>query len=431
MKILSRTIKRIIFCRNAATLCRLLLHLLFLYVITFAIIMPLACNDLRNSLYYNQTFTISPKGVQEKIIKANEQSLNAARKFLHSWTTNSTPIPEEASPAKESKIRIELVIASQSRNKVGSHLDRYEPNYLTQVVAKWVDLLQQDMEVESQYYYHATMCNVDSDPASYKELQELTKHLPAFSRFSAKDSFNLATATRKERIIKERRDFIFCIETALKSKPKYILFLEDDSLPTSDFFHVLRQLMNTHLEKNYHMGESRAIQNVSWIKLYHPDYYSSFIAYEIERVPEWISLSVILASMLTYINNKLNIFRGQIHLLWLMFLAYSLLLTQAIGRPNIMNFRRYFSPYLYSFYPSPGCCMPGMLFTNHGAQGAIDYMKYTLTKFKGLAKDQVLDMYVKHSPTKVIRFMVQPNLLTHIGMVSGVRAGVDPSRVDY
>ena len=402
---------------------------LLLFIGTFLLIMPLVCNNIRNTLLYNKSITIDYKEEERRLVQSNDVRLRKARDYL--LTVDLDQIRDTSKADDRNKTRIELIIVTQSRNRIGQKLQHYKPNYLTQVVAKWIKLLQKAAFNTTSYSVRPSVCNVDEDPKTYFEANEIAKYIHMVTRFENKSSqVTLSSSSVLTRKTKEKEDFVFCHKTFLRKNPDYLLVVEDDALPRDDFFTVLRHLLDTHLERKVVRGEVAPKETISWIKLYHPEYFSHFVAYEIERVPEWLALSAVLGTILTLLNAKYSVFKGNIYLLWVIFIAYSVLLTVIISRPNIMWLRRFFTPYLYSYYRAPGCCTPGMLYTLHGAEGFTNYLNATLKKHRRYARDQVQDLFVQDSPVKINRYMVQPNLVTHIGLVSSVRIGVDVSRVE-
>merc|ERR1712150_406247 len=197
----------------------------------------------------------------------------------------------------------------------GRKIQRYEPHYLTQVVHKWIVLLRAAKLDMSSISVHLSVCNVDEDPRSYREAEELKRFVPMVTRFNNyNDSkFHLTNSMNIERKRKEKQDFVFCQSEFLANDTDYLLVVEDDAMPKDDFITVLNHVIHTHLEYNIVRGDVRETGgNVSWVKLYHPEAFSLFVAYEYERVPEWLALSAVLGSLLTFINCKLNMFKGNI-----------------------------------------------------------------------------------------------------------------------
>lgn len=415
-------------CRCCNFLCRCLTRIakmknlinrihLFLYFITFFVIMPIVCFNMKNSLYFVKHNEI---GMQQFLREKNSERINEAQHYFEMLDqTKLNPILQSFnSDQRAGSLRIAIMIITVSRNR--HKIDSYEPMYLTQVVWKFLSLLQ---GIKAEGFLHQVtfgICNVDHDPGTYGEARNISHFVPVFQRFN-KVHFSMVHILEKE-----KQDYVFCLNQSLENNPDYVLLVEDDALPTADFFHVLDYTLNMHLNRRSVRGELvPQFENIAFVKFYHPENLLSFWNLEIERIPELIALTVLLGTVLTgffvfVVKDK----KSNVSAITGSLFIYSFLVVAIIGRPNFTNLRSVLSPYLHTFTPAPSCCTEALLFPYRGAVEVISYLDKITCRNK-FAKDSGLDNLV--SERKLRAYLVQPNTFTHVGLYSSLRDKiVDP-----
>ena len=83
-----------------------------------------------------------------------------------------------------------------------------------------------------------------------------------------------------------------------------------------------------------------------------------------------------------------------------------------------MCIRDSLSPQLYQVTPTPSCCIPAVLWTRHGALGVSRYLlNVTCTALR--STDIRMDEF--RETTGARGLLVQPNLFSHIGLLSTLR----------
>lgn len=390
---------------------------LFLYSITFFVILPIVCFNMKNSLYFVKHNEI---GMKQLLLEKNSERINEARHYFEMLDQMKlNPMLQSFNGNQRAgSLRIAIMIITVSRNR--HKIDSYEPMYLTQVVWKFLSLLQ---GIKAEGFLHEVtfgICNVDHDPGTYDEATNISHFVPVFQRFS-KTHFSMVHTLEKE-----KQDYVFCLNRSLENDPDYVLLVEDDALPTADFFHVLDYTLNMHLNRRSVRGELvLQFEDIAFVKFYHPESLLSFWNLERERIPELIALTVLLGTVITIVyvfivkDKKSNVsaITGSLFI-------YSFLVVAIIGRPNFTNLRSVLSPYLHTFTPAPSCCTPALLFPAKGAVEVISYLD-KITCSNNFGKDSGLDNLLSERNLKA--YLVQPNTFTHIGLYSSLRDKiVDP-----
>ena len=201
---------------------------------------------------------------------------------------------------------------------------------------------------------------------------------------------------------------------------RYVLLVEDDTLPNPDFFPVLKRTLDHHLEKSFLRGsfDDQSRQDIAYVKFYHPDRLLGYISIDPERLTELFGLAsvcgiIVVSVFRTPWNKSVNAFIG-----WIVYFA---LLFLVLGRAHVNSIRNFASPYLHSFSPAPSCCTPAVLFPRIGGQEVVRFLNSTTCK-KGFGKDSALDKFIKTTHFKA--YIVQPNTFKHIGMYSSLRKSV-------
>ncbi|KAK3094554.1 hypothetical protein FSP39_003327 [Pinctada imbricata] len=397
------------------TRLRFLIHLLCLIAVTFLVVLPVFSFKLKFSIYY----PLWPRNKvlkQTEMRKENDDRLKEAETYLSQVRTKQSRFGEPSGP-----VDLVICIITVSRNR---HVfDSYEPKYLTQVVSRFSYLLENAGKL--RYSYHLSVCDVDDDPQSYREAQKLSRTFDVFHRFPIRNSsrpFNRPYRTIDDTLEKEKQDYIFCGEEALKRNASNVFLVEDDALPHDDVISVVEYILQNYIKSNF--GSVTRKQEVAYFKFYHPDRLLGYISLEAERLPELVSISVLLATAMTSLYLKLRPKAVSYKtLVWIGFLIYSSLLFIFIGRQTFIELRR-ISRNLYQVTPAPSCCTPAMLYTKNGFIKISEHLKSVRCKNR-YGKDTALDEF--RTKSGLIARMVQPNLFTHIGMYSSLRDQVlDP-----
>lgn len=383
-------------------------NLLALYAITFLVILPLACFNMENSLYF---LSYSKDGVKQRQLEENSRRLEEAHRYFETLdlTKLDALLQSLANDQNPGALKIAITIITVSRNLYRrSEFDKFQPMYLTQVTWKFLTKLY---SIKAEGFLHRitlSICNVDNDPNTYEEAKSISHVVPVFQRF------NKTHVSQVHVLEKEKDDYVFCLNRSLENNPDYVLLVEDDALPTSDFFSVLDRTLKLHLVQRIARGEFIAqFENIAFIKFFHPERLLSFWNFDRERIPELIAITILLGISLKSVYNFIA--KGKESSVALCLFIYSFLVIAIVGRPNFTNFRSIFSPYLHTFTPAPSCCTQAMLFPFTSAAEVISYL-HKVTCHDKFGKDSGLDRMI--SETKLKAYLVQPNTFTHVGIYS-------------
>ena len=386
-----------------------------LYGLTYLIILPLICVDLQHSVYFIKPKNLLP--MQTNMKKWNVERVENSKKYLQLFRKNTV-----SNFALNQTFSSDVVIGIISKSRDGFVGKTANPQYLTQSVASFLKILN-DPHNEIKLKLQIFICNVDPEPSSFTEAQNISNFVTMVTHYLNRSAPSYGSILKKERI-----DYAFCLTKGVKFGGKYILLVEDDTLPMKDMFNVLEHTIFHCIEKGISRGESRGVMNdLAFVKFYHPHRVNNYAGLECQRWSEWIGLSILLSSLSTYVAFRLwqpKTFSA--NQLWFWLFVYYLLLLLSIGRPYVLEIRRLLSPHFFIFAPSPSCCTPAMLYPRFSALEIADYMLNPSLALK-IAKDNVLDKFLSEKKRRA--FIVEPNTFTHIGLISTLR-GMDKALLD-
>ncbi|XP_060072428.1 post-GPI attachment to proteins factor 4-like [Ylistrum balloti] len=249
------------------------------------------------------------------------------------------------------------------------------------------------------------LCNTDTTDSDHTEAEFMSLYIPMVTKSSHQSNKrNKQTDVRR----KEARDYIYCLVQARSMAPKYVLMVEDDSIPTENFLDVIQ-----------HSLQQIGNRKFAYLKLFYPLKWQGF-AFEISRLLELLCFGAIGGSISLVFHYFCLLNRRRKYSQNVQFtlgLLLTIVVVHLIGRQNIMTLRT-FSRDLYSLKPSPACCTPAMLYpadtiktlTNflnqsqkHQSQVKIDLQIYNFTQIYNLPG-----------------YQIEPNLFRHVGMVSSL-----------
>uniref|UniRef100_A0A8C5XA05 Post-GPI attachment to proteins GalNAc transferase 4 n=1 Tax=Malurus cyaneus samueli TaxID=2593467 RepID=A0A8C5XA05_9PASS len=355
------------YCRRSSPF----IHLLTLTVLTFGVLAPLICHRLLHSYFYLRRWHLSP--MSQEFLAQNQQEGRAA---LHYFETIDTFQP----------LLLITIITVQRRNDF---------HYVLQVAARFHRLLQQcGTHCQS---HRLLLCNVESDPNSHQDVRLLSSFFPMVSRGKpARESDPSLNPFEKE-----KQDYVFCLEQSLLAyNPEYVLLVEDDAVPEDEIFSVLQHLFSARFSKPY-------LRDALYFKLYHPERLQRYFNPEPMRLLEWLGL---------------GLFLGPVWGLVAFFALYSMALSELVGRHYGLELRR-LHPALYNVVPASECCTPAMLFPASSARRALGYLRELRCR-RGFAKDTALYSLLRGRGENA--FVVEPNLVRHVGMYSSLRLNSNP-----
>ncbi|XP_023800069.1 transmembrane protein 246 [Cyanistes caeruleus] len=352
------------------------IHLLTLTVVTFAVVAPLICHRLLHSYFYLRRWHLNP--MSQEFLEQNQQEGQDA---LHYFEKMQMPNASEVSGSEAFQPLLLITIITVQRQN--------DFHYVLQVASHFHRLLQK-CGVRCQSH-RMLLCNVESDPSIHQDVRLLSSLFPMVSR----DRTGENPDPSLNQFEKEKQDYVFCLEQSLLVyNPEYILLVEDDAVPEKEIFSVLQHLFLARFSKPY-------LRDALYFKLYHPERLQHYFNPEPMRILEWLGLGMFLGPVLTF--------------------AYCWA-SELVGRHYGLELRR-LHPALYNVVPASECCTPAMLFPAASARRASEYLQGLRCR-QGFAKDTALYSLLRGKGENA--FVVEPNLVRHVGMYSSLRLNSNP-----
>ncbi|XP_061488840.1 post-GPI attachment to proteins factor 4 [Rhineura floridana] len=373
------------------------LRFLALTVVTFGVLAPLACQQLLHSYFYMRRWYLSPMS-QDFLRQNQEDGLSALRYFERLPAPNSSE--QLASGVSRPWLLITIITVKR----------RPEFHYVLQVASRFHLLLQ---ECGPPCRHHQLLlCNVEADPSRHWDAKQLAGFFAVVNRYGSGEKLELSL----NQFEKEKQDYVYCLEKSLQAyDPEYVLLVEDDAVPEEEIFSVLHHLLQVRFTKPH-------LRNALYVKLYHPERLQHYINPEPMRILEWLGIGMFWGSLLGFVYAWVS---SRSSLTWpivLFFALYSMLLVELVGRHYLLELRR-LAPPLYNIVPVTECCTPAMLFSAPSARRTLGYLKELRCR-PGFAKDIALYSLLRAKGEQA--FVVEPNLVRHVGMFSSVRTNDNP-----
>ncbi|KAF7237549.1 hypothetical protein EYD10_15761 [Varanus komodoensis] len=287
---------------------------------------------------------------------------------------------------------------------------RPEFHYVLQVASHFHRLLQECGP--SCRHHRVLLCNVEAEPGSHWDAMLLANFFAMVSRYGGRKDLEFSL----NRFEKEKQDYTYCLEKSLQAyNPEYVLLVEDDAVPEEQIFPVLHHLLQVRFSRPH-------LQDALYVKLYHPERLQHYINPEPMRILEWFGVGMFWGSLLSFVYVRVT---NRSSLSWpimLFFALYSMLLVELVGRHYFLELRRLAPPF-YNVVPVTECCTPAMLFSAPSARRALGYLK-DLRCRQGFAKDTALYSLLRTKGERA--FVVEPNLVRHVGVFSSLRLNDNP-----
>ncbi|XP_064630728.1 post-GPI attachment to proteins factor 4-like [Lineus longissimus] len=390
---------------------RILITFSLIYIITFTMILPMSLRKIKHSIFYSRD--LDTDAIKHDIRTERDLNIDRAQvalDFLEMKRMNSV-----TNDGGLGSLHVLISVISLRRNLEG---DGYDPFYLSQTVTRAYQLIREfegQSGIKSERRFGLALCNVDASPEEHTELTELSESLniAVFNRF---ENRSVSEQERNDVYEKEKGDYAYCLKESLKSKPKYVLLLEDDTVPVDNALWVIDHMITTYLSKDFR-------NEIAYVKFYHPPRFLPLVVW-----PEVVGLGLICSTVALFSHYLVSRpRRSELWLRWILWTFYFILIFITIGHVNTSQLR-HFSKHFYIIDDALECCTPSVLYPYESASTVANYLDAHLSN-SSYAKDLVLLSYLKESGAKAL--MVTPNVFKHIGMYSVVKAGIkDPYIVD-
>ncbi|KAK2819449.1 hypothetical protein Q7C36_021095 [Tachysurus vachellii] len=357
-------------------------RVLVLCVMTFGVLLPLCCHRCLYSYYFLKSWYL-----EERSAEALRQSYEDGQEALAYWQDMMVGRAVKGDVSERPELLVTVVTARRS--------DALQYHYLLQVMRRLNILLQGCTDTTCAA---VLVCDVESGP---QENEDATLVEKRFRVVRQGKGLNQDVNVFE----KEKRDYVFCLRQSMQIvKPRNVVVLEDDALPSTDFFFTIRDLLSR-----------RFISHSLYVKLYHPERLQRYWNPEPYRILEWVGLGVFGASLVLLFLAFYTRFSLPFSVPFFFFLvAYIMAVAELIGRHYLLELRRV-SPQLYAVSPATECCTPAMLFPANKSLHVADLLD-AATCMRGNAKDMVLYLHAGSAHS------LEPNAIWHIGAFSSIRA---------
>ena len=343
-------------------------------------------------------FFMSEDAERHRLLSENEQRLLRSDAWLEQYRAEKDPrVATDSASAVDVGITV-LTMRRGRRMTGGGAGSLYRARYLTQAVAEMLRLLN-DTSLHLRYSLH--LCNVDDSPDLFSEAAELEDVVPVFRRYGEGSPPPPHSVWEKLKL-----DYVYCLQQTLRQGVRYALLLEDDAVAHHHVLHVVEDVLRRVLE-------TPAGSSVAYVKLYHPQRLLGYFSLEVERLPELLALALTLGAALTLLQRDVK----DAAVTWAGWAVVVAVLALAVGRTNLLELRR-LSYQLYQVTPTPSCCIPAVLYTRRGAQDLAAFLR-NVTCTARRSTDIRMDEFRERGGWRGL--LVQPNLFSHIGLLSSLR----------
>lgn len=352
--------------------------------LTFGLLLPLCCHHCLYSYYFLKSWYL-----QQTSEEALRRSYEAGQEALTYWRDVVVGGAMLADVPEQPELLVTVVTVRRT--------DGLQYHYLLQVMQRLDVLLR---GCGDRPCAAVLVCDVESGPQDNEDAVLVEKRFNVVRRGKRVDlDVNIFE--------KEKRDYVFCLRQSVETvKPRNVVVLEDDALPSTDFFSVIHDLLGR-----------RFITHSLYVKLYHPERLQRYWNPEPYRILEWVGLGVFGASMIFLLMAFFPRFSPPYSVpLFLFLVAYIMVGAELIGRHYLLELRRV-SPQLYAVSPATECCTPAMLFPGNMSSHVAELLD-SVTCMKGNAKDMVLYHQAGSAHS------LEPNAVQHIGAFSSVRSNL-------
>lgn len=388
-----------------------------LYVVTFLVVLPILFGDCNHSVYFTlRRYCSDRTPFIKQLLQQDENRLHSAQKFFAS--ADQTQVVAALDQLAEKRPTVDIVIAMVTVARKPLVNGSHTPEYITKSIWKLISQLT-DPKIMSDFPYSVKMiiCNGGWKPVLNKPALRLGKYVRLLNISGKTEPQTVADVKENEKI-----DYMVCLNESLKYMPRYVLALEDDAFATDDMFTLLKYVISEKLERRISQGRTiTGSQEEVYVKLNHPECKLWYYKPGLHNKLELLGLSFLLGTSLALIHEAVMKYmdqstsREQDMLNLIAWCVYIALVILAIGRPCVLEFRRFLTPHLYAYGPASKCCTPAFLYPNHGARAVVEYLNQTrITQPYG--KDTLIDFMLTAKNMKAYQLL--PNIFVHIGQKS-------------
>ena len=385
-----------------------------LYVVTFALVLPFMCSNMIYSAYYSPA--TDSDGLIQEATDLNNARIKEAEKYF-STLSRSGNKAYYSELASRKKIDLAIAVVTTPRFVRGD----LRLNYLTQVMAKLDSVIKNDQSFPNKALF---ICNVNAGPGNHTEALHMAEYFPINNKFSAMSPAD----TIMDPFDKEKEDYIFCMQEALYFSPTHILMIEDDAVPYDNMLSVVRRVMDG--QRDPHLTANRDLTSHAWtyVKLFYPERWQGYsYSNEVSIIEElsisliggFIFLSAFHLQLAKCKNTRVHKHRPDEYFVFAIGFVYFGALINVIGRQYWLWFMSCISH--YHTVIAPDCCSPAILYEANMAQDIITYLA-SINCHSKFPIDLAMAEFAFENDQ--YGYLIEPNLVKHIGMFSSVKSTV-------
>lgn len=404
---------------------KLIILNVLLWIITFGVIVPLMAQKWVFSPFFASSKDFRARA-SKFVDKLNDDRYKLTEQYLKSVDNETNK--EVHTRNLRTAIMVAIVITKRRERCRGSEFE-CEPHYLQQVVAALDDDMKKfalrERKDNRQHFVPIVICNVDKKPNEQLDFSVVHEQFPTIMRYGNQSSAD-KSGTFNSRS-QESLDYAFCLESTLKlSAPKYLLVLEDDALAFNGIFEKISYFLDYRVEHKPSRGSiTTDPKRWGWIKLYYPELWSGF-GFEGSKFFELFWIAVFGAGAFGVLS--LALVKPRPHFCFTLSFSiigamYCLVLVLVMTRQTFLEMRRLHS-FFYHISPDMGCCTPAVLYSTKWITEIIKYLRSSECYRCHLGVDLALSDFAEMNLLPC--FLVEPNLVRHIGMHSTLTSNKDP-----
>ena len=311
-----------------------------------------------------------------------------------------------------------IVVRTTNRDRPLTNTDdykqpRYNPGYLTQTVARLLQIFHSDNTAKF-HRKKLLICSVDPQPQAFTELLQLSDFVQTISRYqTAQQRSDTVTENKLE---KQKDDYAYCLQAASQFLSPYYMVLEDDVLVDKNAVETVNFVMNYF--------DLFSAEDWSFLKLYYPKKWSGY-GRSWQTATELGGYSVLggcfssgVMLLLRRCRMRLLNCRNLWARLWFASGAVcTALLCVSIGRQYVESWREYLVS-THQLVKAPGCCTPAVLYPAGVISNLSTHLRHVHSDNQSAA-DIAIDGFARTHGFK--RYLIHPNIAEHIGFLSTVR----------
>ena len=384
----------------------LLYVVVFMYLMTFCVVLPIACWNLPFSRYYFHHKRT--ESLERAVAKDVAKGQAADNYFSQLNQIESLAFHAEALQSSSSKYAIGIITVKRQ----SSEFETYHPRYLSRVVAEFDRLLK----ISNRKDIILLICNAQTDPNDHQEAQNLTKYVTSVGKIkNVRKELTPYSKIREQ----EKKDYVFCMNEIQKFNAEYSILVQDDAVPYPQFISRIDRLMETHIENKITRGQIQPNYE-KWVavKFYFPEKWQGF-GNERPLIIEFIAGALFGGGVLyglcrLFCNSYISF--SQSTVIFIVFCTYCGLAMFIVGRPYLMMLRR-FSVDLHGVRGAPECCIPAVLYKSNALPDIQQHLKMITCTVKN-PLDVAISRFFQSRNEK--QYLVMPNLFNHIGLFSSL-----------